>query len=123
MAHVPMFWVIAVGFALAVVLVGGAWARAQRRHVRALSQKPGGEGHNRSRGPCFGMCHEPQPEPLASAKTLGGLPTKHQGQSWLAVVKAATSRAVPLHFNEVLSIVLHPEDTEVAKSLNTGRDM
>jgi putative ABC transport system substrate-binding protein len=80
-------------------------------------------GHNRSRGPCFGMCHEPQPEPLASAKTLGGLPTKHQGQSWLAAVKAATSRAVPLHFNEVLSIVLHPEDTEVAKSLNTGRDM
>jgi uncharacterized membrane protein YciS (DUF1049 family) len=38
MAHVPMFWVIAVGFALAVVLVGGAWVRvrAQRRHVRAL---------------------------------------------------------------------------------------
>jgi hypothetical protein len=38
MAHVPLFGVLAVGFALAVVLVGGAWVRmrAQRRHVRAL---------------------------------------------------------------------------------------
>jgi hypothetical protein len=38
MAHVPLFWVIAVGFTLAVLLVGGAWVRvrAQRRHVRAL---------------------------------------------------------------------------------------
>jgi len=38
MAHVPLFWVIAVGFVLAVVLVGGAWVRmrVQRRHVRAL---------------------------------------------------------------------------------------
>jgi len=38
MAHVPLFWVLAVGFALAVVLVGGAWVRmrAQRRHVRTL---------------------------------------------------------------------------------------
>jgi hypothetical protein len=38
MAHVPLFWVIAVGLVLAVVLVGGGWARMheQRRHVRAL---------------------------------------------------------------------------------------
>jgi hypothetical protein len=38
MAHVPLFWVIAVGLALAVVLVGGGWARVreQRRHVRHL---------------------------------------------------------------------------------------
>jgi hypothetical protein len=38
MARVPLFWVIAVGLVLAVVLVGGAWARmrAQRRHVRAM---------------------------------------------------------------------------------------
>ena len=37
MAHVPLFWVIAVGLVLAVVLVGGGWARMreQRRHVRA----------------------------------------------------------------------------------------
>jgi len=37
MAHIPLFWVIAVGLVLAVVLVGGGWARmrAQRRHVRA----------------------------------------------------------------------------------------
>jgi hypothetical protein len=40
MANVPLFWVIAVGLVLAVVLVGGAWARmrAQRRHVRALQR-------------------------------------------------------------------------------------
>ena len=38
MAHVPLFWVIAVGLVLAVGLVGGAWARMreQRRHVRAM---------------------------------------------------------------------------------------
>ena len=38
MAHVPLFWVIAVGLVLAVVLVGGGWARMheQRRHVRAM---------------------------------------------------------------------------------------
>jgi hypothetical protein len=38
MAHVPLFWLIAVGLVLAVVLVGGGWARMreQRRHVRAL---------------------------------------------------------------------------------------
>jgi hypothetical protein len=37
MAHVPLFWVIAVGLVLAVVLVGGGWARMreQRRHVWA----------------------------------------------------------------------------------------
>jgi len=38
MAHVPMFWFIAVGLVLAVVLVGGGWVRMreQRRHVRAM---------------------------------------------------------------------------------------
>ena len=37
MAHVPLFWVIAVGLVLAVALIGGGWARIrkQRRHVRA----------------------------------------------------------------------------------------
>ncbi len=36
MAHDPVFWVIAVGLVLAVVLLVGGWARAreQRRHVR-----------------------------------------------------------------------------------------
>jgi hypothetical protein len=38
MAHVPLFWVIAVGLVLAVGLVGGGLARMreQRRHVREL---------------------------------------------------------------------------------------
>jgi hypothetical protein len=38
MAHVPLFWVLAVGLVLAVVLVGGGWAlmHEQRRHVRAM---------------------------------------------------------------------------------------
>ena len=38
MAHVPLFWVIAVGLVLAVGLVGGGLARMreQRRHVRAM---------------------------------------------------------------------------------------
>ncbi len=38
MAHVPLFWVIAVGLVLAVGLVGGGLARmrGQRRHVRAM---------------------------------------------------------------------------------------
>jgi hypothetical protein len=38
MAHVPLFWLIAVGLVLAVGLVGGGLARMreQRRHVRAL---------------------------------------------------------------------------------------
>ena len=35
MAHVPLFWVIAVGLVLAVVL-GRARMREQRRYVRAL---------------------------------------------------------------------------------------
>jgi hypothetical protein len=38
MAHDPMFWVLAVGLMLAVVLLVGGWARMreQRRHVRAM---------------------------------------------------------------------------------------
>jgi hypothetical protein len=38
MAHNSMFWFIAVGLVLAVVLVGGGWARMRehRRHVRAM---------------------------------------------------------------------------------------
>ena len=38
MAHVPLFWVMAVGLVLAVGLVGGGLARMreQRRHVRAM---------------------------------------------------------------------------------------
>ena len=38
MAHVPVFWLIAVGLVLAVGLVGGGLARMreQRRHVRAM---------------------------------------------------------------------------------------
>jgi hypothetical protein len=38
MAHDPLFWFIAVGVTLAVVLVVGGWARMreQRRHVREL---------------------------------------------------------------------------------------
>ena len=38
MAHDPLFWVIAAGLILAVVLIGGGWARMreQRRHVREL---------------------------------------------------------------------------------------
>ncbi len=38
MAHVPLFWFIAVGLALAVGLVGGGLARMreQRRYVRAM---------------------------------------------------------------------------------------
>ena len=38
MAHNFMFWFIAVGLVLAVVLVGGGWVRMreQRRHVRAM---------------------------------------------------------------------------------------
>jgi hypothetical protein len=38
MAHHPVFWVIAVGLILAVVLVVSGWARMreQRRHVREL---------------------------------------------------------------------------------------
>jgi hypothetical protein len=38
MAHVPLFWLIAVGLVLAVGLVGGGLARMreQRRHVRAM---------------------------------------------------------------------------------------
>jgi hypothetical protein len=38
MAHVPLFWVLAVGLVLAVGRVGGglAWMREQRRHVRAM---------------------------------------------------------------------------------------
>jgi hypothetical protein len=38
MAHVPLFWVIAVGFVVAVGLAGGGSARMreQRRHVRAM---------------------------------------------------------------------------------------
>jgi hypothetical protein len=38
MAHNSMFWFITVGLVLALVLVGGGWARmrAQRRHVRAM---------------------------------------------------------------------------------------
>jgi hypothetical protein len=38
MAHVPVFWVIAVRLVLAVGLVGGGLERMreQRRHVRAM---------------------------------------------------------------------------------------
>jgi hypothetical protein len=38
MAHDPLFWVMAVGLVLAVVIVGGGWARMreQRHHVREL---------------------------------------------------------------------------------------
>ena len=38
MAQVLLFWFIAVGLVLAIVLVGGGWARMreQRRHVRAM---------------------------------------------------------------------------------------
>ena len=38
MAHDPLFWFMAVGVTLAVVLVVGGWARMreQRRHVREL---------------------------------------------------------------------------------------
>ncbi len=38
MAHVPMFWFIAVGLVLAVGLVGGGLVLMceQRRHVRAM---------------------------------------------------------------------------------------
>jgi hypothetical protein len=38
MAHDPLFWVIAAGLILAVVLIGGGWARMreQRRHIREL---------------------------------------------------------------------------------------
>jgi len=41
MAHVPLFWLIAVGLVLAVGLVGGGLARMreQRRHVRAMLQR------------------------------------------------------------------------------------
>ena len=38
MAHDPLFWVIAIGLVLAIVLVGGGWARMreQPRHVRSM---------------------------------------------------------------------------------------
>jgi hypothetical protein len=38
MPHDPLFWFMAVGVPLAVVLVVGCWARMreQRRHVREL---------------------------------------------------------------------------------------
>jgi hypothetical protein len=46
MAHDPLFWVMAVGLVLAVVIVGGGWARMreQRHHVRELLRDTLGDG-------------------------------------------------------------------------------
>jgi hypothetical protein len=46
MAHVPLFWVIAVGLVLVVGLVGGGLARMreQRRHVRGMLRDTFDEG-------------------------------------------------------------------------------